>query len=242
MPHILYKVERDVNGSASGVRERVDVAGDLEYRIAGRGGIVVVTLRPGEGILAEPGGLLYRRGGVGWSLASTGRNVLGRFLNRAMRRAAGASSLMHRYEGPGELALAAAPACRLIATRLEPGDNLVVERRCLVAASAGVTVDVALSRALRRRGEAGRVVLMRLTGAGVAFLQAAESSTELELATGEELEAPVAAVVCFDGTAEYELRLARIGGGIVRRAGVEWMAGLTGPGRVRLQAASPPPP
>ena len=202
-----------MNGSSSGVRERVAVAGDLEYRIAGRGGIVVVTLRPGEGLLAEPGGLLYRRGGVGWSLASTGRNVLGRFLNRAMRRAAGASSLMHHYEGPGELALAAAPACRLIATRLEPGDNLVVERRCLVAASAGVTVDVALSRALRRRGEAGRVVLMRLTGAGVAFLQAAESSTELELATGEELEAPVAAVVCFDASAEYELRLARIGGG-----------------------------
>ena len=166
------------------------VAGDLEYRIAGRGGIVVVTLRPGEGLVAEPGGLLYRRGGVGWSMASTGRNVLGRFLNRAMRRAAGASSLMHCYEGPGELALAAAPACRLIATHLGPGDNLVVERRCLVAASAGVTVDVALSRALRRRGEAGRVVLMRLTGAGVAFLQAAESSIELELAEGEELEAP----------------------------------------------------
>ena len=54
-----------------------------------------------------------------------------------------------------ELALGAAPACRLIATRLEPGDNLVVERRCLVAASAGVTVDVALSRVLRRRGEGG---------------------------------------------------------------------------------------
>ena len=230
-----------MTGSSSGVREKVDAAGDLEYRIVGRSGIVVVTLRPAEGLLAEPGGLLYRRGGVGWSLASTGRNVLGRFLNRAMRRSAGANSLMHHYEGPGELALAAAPACRLIATRLGPGDNLVVERRCLVAASPGVTVDVALSRALRRRGEAGRVVLMRLTGAGVAFLQAAESSIELELAEGEELEAPVATVVCFEGTIEYELRLARIGGGIVRRSGVEWMAGLTGPGRVRLQAASPPP-
>ena len=81
-----------MNGSSSGVRERVDVADDLEYRIAGRGGIVVVTLRPGAGLVAEPGGLLYRRGGVGWSLAPTGRNVLGRFLNRAMRRAAGGSS------------------------------------------------------------------------------------------------------------------------------------------------------
>ena len=230
-----------MTGSSSGVRERVAVVGDLEYRIVGRGGIVVVTLRPGESLLAEPGGLLYRRGGVGWSLASTGRNFLGRFLNRAMRRAAGASSLMHCYEGPGELALAAAPACRLIATRLESGDNLVVERRCLVAASAGITVDVALSRALHRRDAAGRVVLLRLTGVGVAFLQAADSSTELELEPAEELEAPVAAVVCFEGTIEYELRLARIGGRLTSRDGVEWMAALMGPGRVRLQAASPPP-
>ena len=79
-----------------------------------------------------------------------------------------------------------------------------------------------------------------LTGTWLAFLQAAESSTELELATGEELEAPVAAVVCFEASAEYELRLARIGGGIAPREGVEWMAALTGPGRVRLQAASHP--
>ena len=68
---------------------------------------------------------------------------------------------------------------------------MVVERRCLVAASAGVTVDV-------------------------AFLQAAESSIELELALGEELEAHVATVVCFEASAEYELRLARIGVGQIR--------------------------
>ena len=35
---------------------------------------------------------------------------------------------MHHYDGPDALVLAAAPACRLIATPLEPGDNLVVER------------------------------------------------------------------------------------------------------------------
>ena len=229
-----------MTGSSSGVQEGVAVAGDLEYRIVGRGGVVVVTLRPTEGLLAEPGGLLYRRGGVGWSLASTGRNVLGRFLNRAMRRAAGASSLMHHYEGPGELALAAAPACRLIATRLELGDNLVVERHSLVAVSPGITVDVALTRALKRGGEIGRVVLLRLTGAGLVFLQAAESSIEVKLEPGEELEAPVASVVCFEATIEYEIRLARIGGRLARQPGVEWLAALTGPGRVRLEAAAPP--
>ena len=49
-------------------------------------------------------------------------------------------------------------------------------------------------------------------------------------------------MVCFDATAEYELRLAQIGAGLGRRSGVEWMAALMGPGRVRLQTASLPPP
>ena len=141
---------------------------------------------------------------------------------------------MHRYEGPGELALAAAPACRLIAARLGPGDDLVVERHSLGAVSPGVTVDVALTRALWRGGKTRRVVLMRLTGTGVVFLQEAESSIELELASGEELEAPVAMVVCFDASVEYDLRLARTRGGLGRRAEVDSRGPARVPARIQL--------
>ena len=47
------------------------------------------------------------------------------------------------------------------------------------------------------------------------------------------------AVVCFEATAKYELRLARGGGVTLRRSGLGWMAALTGPGRVMLQTAPP---
>ena len=149
---------------------------------------------------------------------------------------------MHHYEGPGELALAAAPACRLIATRLGPGDNLVVERRCLVAASPGVTVDVAFSRALRRRDAAGRVVLMRLTGVGVAFLQAADSSTELELEPGRRAGGARRRRWCVSMRRPNTSSVSHGSAG-VSTADREWSGWqrLTGPGRVRLQAASPPP-
>ncbi len=63
---------------------------------------------------------------------------------------------MHRYEGPGELALAAGPACRLIAARLELGDDLVVERHSFVAVSPDVTVDVALTPGPCGAGQRGR--------------------------------------------------------------------------------------
>ena len=217
----------DGNGSGS-------EGGALEYRIVD-GGIVVIRLGPAESVLAEPGRLLYRRGDVRWSMASTGRPVLDRIMNRAMRRAADVGSLMHHYAGPGELAFSASPSGRLVAAHLKSGDNLVVDRRCLVAAAPGVTIDVAFSRSLRLRRHAGKVVLMRLTGIGVAFLQAHGSSTELVLEAGEELEAPAPAVMCFEASAEYELRLARVTGVSLRKSGLEWMAALTGPGRVTLQ-------
>ena len=118
----------------------------------------------------------------------------------------------------------------------------MVERHSFVAVSPGVTVDVALTRALKRGEETSRVVLLRLTGAGLVFLQAAESSIEMKLEPGEELEVPVASVVCFEATIEYEIRLARIGGRLARQPGVEWLAALTGPGRVRLAVAAPPAP
>ena len=61
----------------------------------------MVTLRPGEGLLAEPDGMLYRRGGVGWSLASTGRNVLGRILNLGHAPGRGRELADAPLRGPG---------------------------------------------------------------------------------------------------------------------------------------------
>ena len=222
--------------------ERNGVVADPERRLTFRivrEGIVVVKLADGEALLAEPRRLLYRRGPVRWSLAPGGRNLMGRLWNQAMRQAAGVGGQMHKYEGPGEIALSAAAYGRLSSVHLEPGDNLVVERRCLVAVTPGVGVDVAFSRALGRRGAGGRVMLMRLTGSGTAFLQAHGISTELQLEEGEEVEARATAVVCFEATVEYELRIPasqRLGR---PKKELEWMAALTGPGRVLLQTAGP---
>ena len=207
------------------------------YRIVGEG-IAVVELRENEELLTEPGCLLYRRGPVRWSLVSGGRNLLGRVLNQAMRQAAGVAKEMHRYEGPGELGLAAAVYGRLTSLHLKLGDNVVVDRRCLVAATSGVVVDVAYSRRVGRGGKAGRVMLMRVTGTGLALVQAHGSSTELRLEDGEELETRPGAVVCFDATAEYELHRPRKQRLMLGSREGEWLAMLTGPGRVMLQSAT----
>ena len=178
--NVISSYER--NGS------RAEGASDLEYRIVGWG-IVMIPLRPDEGILAEPG-------------CSTGAATWG------------------------------GPSARPVSRADRPPGRCLSWRhgRCRVLTIAPAT----------RPGRKG--VLIRLTGAGVVFLQAHGSSTELELDEGEELEAPGAAVVCFEAATEYELRLTRGGGATLRRSGLEWMATLTGAGRVMLQtglAASP---
>ena len=181
-------------------------ADDLEYRIVGRGGIVVVTLRSGEGLLAEPGGLLYRRGGVGWSLASTGRNVLGRFLNRAMRRAAAAGSLMHHYEGPGELALAGR------SRRFLGGDHAVCRRRHSLSHLPGHRAPIETGTALgaaarrcagirsRRDGGDGSLetgqVMSGVTGSPEVFHW--NLTRECTVLSANDLHCKVAAVHCLD--------------------------------------------
>ena len=56
----------------------------LRYRIAGSGE-VVIELESGRAMMAESSRLVYRRGEVDWSLAASGRGVVGRWLNRAER-------------------------------------------------------------------------------------------------------------------------------------------------------------
>ncbi len=130
--------------------------------------------------------LVYRCGEVDWSLASSGRGVVGKWLHRAQRRAAGMEARMSRYEGAGEVGFAPASPGAVTAVELRPGlADVVCQAESLVVVEAGIQADVALVRRIREAGiqadvalvrrirEAGfrtTLAMIRLTGEGVAFL------------------------------------------------------------------------
>ena len=212
----------------------------ISYRIAGES--VVIELAAGTALLAEQGRLLYRRGEVGWSLQAPGRGFLGKLVNRTQRRLAGVAPLMHRYEGPGELALRGRSPGEMRAIVLEDGDNLIVDRRSLVAATDTVQVDVALHKPLsQKRKHRGTLVLLRLTGQGLVLLHVRGTALDVELREDEVLEAALDAVVCFEATIDYEMRAAAAGTSLWS-ASRTLLASLSGPGWAVLQGGADRPP
>lgn len=198
----------------------------LRYRIEGSGS-VVVELGSGEEVLAEAGRVVYRRGGVEWTLAGSGRSWLGRVVNGIQRRAAGLPARMKRYRGPGEVGFGIGGAGVVRALELGPADSVLVQAANVVAVSAGVVANVALVRKMRGP-DGGMLAMERLAGSGVALVGAMGEMVGLELAAGERVEAAWWAVAWYDATADFQLL--RMG----RRSGVHF-AGITGPGRVTLQ-------
>ena len=205
----------------------------LRYRIAGSGE-VVVELADGGAVMAESSRLVYRRGDVDWSLAASGRGLVGKWLHRAQRRAAGMEARMSRYEGAGEVGFAPASPGEVSAVELRPGvADVICQAESLVAVEAGIQAKVALVRRIREAGSRTTLAMIRLRGEGIAFLCAHGAAVTVDLKTGEAVEAAWWAVAWYEATADY--RLLTTGGGGMSQETRTWMAGIRGPGRVVLQ-------
>ena len=203
----------------------------IRYRVEGGG--VRVAIPAGQAMVAEADRLLYRDDGVNWSLAGSGAGRIRGWVNRVQRRAAGLAGRMSRYEGPGEVALAAGGPSKVEAVELVKGDNLVVAAPAFLAAAAGVQVDVVLVEKVREEGERRTLVMYRLTGEGLALLAAAGGALRMHLRPEEAVEAAAWAVAWYEATGGYELRV---------RGGPRGnhVARITGPARVVVQTARPP--
>ena len=127
-----------------------------------------------------------------WSLAAGSRGVMGKWLHRARRRAAGLEARMSRYEGPGEVGFVPARPGEVAAVELGPGaPGLVCQVESLVAVEAGIRADMALVRRIREAGSRTTLAMVRLTGEGVAFLCAHGSGVTVELRPREAVEGRV---------------------------------------------------
>ena len=124
----------------------------LRYRIAGTGA-ATIELADGRAVMAESSRLVYRRGDVHWSLAGGGRGVVGKWLDRTQRRAAGMEARMSRYEGAGEVGFAPASPGEVWAVELgRDAVGVVCQAESLVAVESGIRAEVALVRRIREAG------------------------------------------------------------------------------------------
>ena len=206
---------------------------------------VIITLDPGEGVIAEAGAMLYMEDGI--EMATTldpnaqGGGLFGKLLGAGKRLLAGESFFLTLYGNAAtkrrDVAFAAPVPGKIRALDLRDwGGQIIAQKDSFLCAARGVSLDIAFTRRIGAGFFGGEgFILERLTGDGLAFVHACGALIERTLAPGERLRVDTGCLVAMQSTVDYDIqtvpgfRNALFGG-----EGLFFVQ-LTGPGRVILQ-------
>ncbi|MGH9482151.1 MAG: TIGR00266 family protein [Terriglobales bacterium] len=211
--------------------------GGASYCIAGyEMQAAVVTLPPGQAVMAEPGALLYMRGGVAMNTGMTGGLMSG--VKRAL---AGDSFFLAHFsgDGGGGEAAFAAPYPGTIHALTIGQQQWLCQRHSFLCCSPGVTLSVALSQKLGYGLFSGEgFILQTLGGEGDALVHAGGHFIRLELGAGEQIRVDTGSVVAFDSGVGYTIEFVKGFKNLLFGGEGMFFIVLTGPGTVILQTLS----
>jgi uncharacterized protein (TIGR00266 family) len=206
---------------------------------------VIVTLDPGETVVAEAGAMMYMQDDISMntSLDPGGRStgVMGRLLAGAKRALAGDSFFVTTFTNDGrkqrDVAFAAPYPGKILAVNLkEWGRRIIAQKDAFLCAAFGVEVSIAFNRRIGAGFFGGEgFILQRLDGDGLAFLHASGTLAEMKLAPGETLRVDTGCLVAMEEGVGYDVQM--VPGIKTALFGGEglFFVNLTGPGRVVLQ-------
>jgi uncharacterized protein (TIGR00266 family) len=218
----------------------------IDYRLIGDDlQAVIVTLDPGEGVIAEAGAMMYMEEGI--EMATTldptgaGGGLMGKLLGAGKRMLTGESFFITLFANQ-------APRRRDVAFsspypgKIQPvdlkdwGGTLIAQKDAFLCGARGIDVSIALNRRIGAGFFGGEgFILQKLTGDGLAFLHASGTLTAIDLAPGETLRVDTGCLVAFQPSVSYDIRM--VPGIKTALFGGEglFFVRLTGPGRVILQ-------
>jgi uncharacterized protein (TIGR00266 family) len=196
--------------------------------------MLVVRMSAGEQVLAEAGAMVSMSSGI--EVQTTTRGGLFAGLRRAVL--GGESFFVNTFTAREAGEVAFAPPVSGDVVHLPIGDQPVLaQSTAFLASAATVRVDSKWGGA--RSFFAGEgFFLLKLDGAGDAWLASYGAIHEKTLATGERYVVDTGHIVAFEGSVEYQVR--RIGGLKTTLFGGEGLvADFVGPGRIWMQSRSP---
>jgi uncharacterized protein (TIGR00266 family) len=225
-------------------------ADQIEYKILGTEmQFVEIELDPGESIIAEAGGMMYKDSvidmdtifGDGSAKSSQG-GFFGKLAGAGKRLLTGESLFMTVFTNKGrdkaKASFAAPYPGNIIPIHLpDVGGTLICQKDSFLCAAKGVAVGIHLQRKILTGLFGGEgFVMQKLEGDGWAFMHAGGTIVERQLQPGEVLHADTGCVVAYEPSVEFEIQQA----GNVKTAlfGGEglFFAVLRGPGKIWLQS------
>jgi uncharacterized protein (TIGR00266 family) len=207
---------------------------------------VVITLDPGEQVLAEAGAMLYMTDGIDMqtSTATGGgekKGFFGKMFKAAGRALAGESFFITTFTNTGsqraDVGFAAPYPGKIVPIPLaEYGGTLLCQKDAFLCAARGTEISIAFQKKLGAGLFGGEgFILQKLEGDGLACIHAGGSVFPMDLQPGQKLRVDTGCVVAMQSSVNYDIEF--VGGFKNALFGGEGMffATLEGPGRVFLQ-------
>jgi uncharacterized protein (TIGR00266 family) len=221
----------------------------IDYKIIGDDlQAVVVTLDPGEAMVAEAGAMMYLESdiemGTSLSMKKDAGGLFGRLFEAGKRVVTGESFFITVFANQGgvrrDCAFGAPYPGHVVPLELaEHQGRILCQKDSFLCAAQGVEVDIAFTKRFGAGLFGGEgFILQRLSspsGQGQAFLHAGGSVIRRELAQGELLRIDTGCIVAFDETVDYSIQ--SVPGIKNKLFGGEGLfyAALRGPGTVWMQ-------
>ncbi len=221
----------------------------IDYQILGEDlQAVVITLDPGEAVVADAGTMMYMQDGVEMStqlsMKDSGGGLIGKLFEAGKRAVTGDSFFVTFFTNNArqrrDVAFAAPHPGRVVPLELgEHGGTVICQKDAFLCAAKGVTVDIAFTKRIGAGLFGGEgFVLQKISaesGRGQVFCHAGGTTVQQTLAQGETLRVDTGCIVAMEPGVDYDIEMVP---GIKNKLfGGEGLfyAKLTGPGTVWLQ-------
>jgi len=209
---------------------------------------VVVTLDPGEAVVAEAGAMMYLEDGIemgtALSMKKDAPGLLGRLFEAGKRAVTGDSFFITFFTNNARERRSAAFAApypgHIVPILLEDHrGEILCQKDAFLCAARGVSVDIAFTRRIGAGLFGGEgFILQKLSSPdrrGQTFLHAGGTVIRRELAQGETLKVDTGCLVGFESTVDYDIQLVPgIKNKLFGGEGLFYVR-LTGPGTIWLQ-------
>ena len=222
------------------------MADEIDYQLIGDDlQAVIVTLDPGEAVIAEAGAMMYMQDGIemATSLDATGRGggLFDKLIGAGKRVLAGDSFFITWFTNGAtkrrDVAFASPYPGKIQPIDLRQwGGTVIAQKDAFLCGARGVDVSIAFQRRFGAGFFGGEgFILQKLTGDGLVFLHASGALVTMDLAAGQSLRVDTGCLVAMQPSVDYDIQtVPGIKTALFGGEGLFFVK-LTGPGRVILQ-------
>lgn len=199
--------------------------------------MVDIALKPGQGVSAEAGAMVYMDSDIEMS-TTTGGGLFSGF----KRMLGGGGLFLTSFTNPTQSNLKigfSAPYPGKVAPieLSEHGNTLLAHKDSFLCASNDTKVEIAFTKKFSAGLFGGDgFILQKLTGANLAFVHAGGTLIKRELKNGETLKVDTGCLAAFEASVNYEIMFVKgVANKLFGGEGLFFIK-LTGPGKVYLQS------